>query len=140
MKNYTILPFLTILLLGFGTVLRAQQQQLNYGDFPQPVPSVSSLSSYQEAPVAMATGIPAINIPISGLPSSDNNISQNLTISYNPNNVNDDQYISDVGLGWTLLSGGVISRTIVEGLDEQFDNSSAGNYNKNKFNDIYYYN
>lgn len=138
MKNYRILILLTIALFCKNLNLNAQQQ-INYGDFPQPVPSVSSLSTYQEAPIGMATGVPDIKLPITNLSSTNSYVSQNLTLSYNPNNVNDEQFIGEVGLGWTLFSGGVVSRTIVNGLDEMFDNSSAGNYNKNKFDDIYYY-
>lgn len=118
----------------------SQNQQLNYDEFPKPVPSVSYNATYQEMPVSTATGIPNISIPVGGISSQGDKISENLTLSYNPYNVNDNDFVSEVGLGWTLFSGGTISRQIVGGLDEFFDNASASNYNLNTFDDIYYYN
>lgn len=118
----------------------SQNQQLNYDEFPKPVPSVSYNATYQEMPVSTATRIPNISIPVGGISSQGDKISENLTLSYNPYNVNDNDFVSEVGLGWTLFSGGTISRQIVGGLDEFFDNASASNYNLNTFDDIYYYN
>lgn len=133
----------TIVFLGFiGGIISpfTKAQQRSYGDFPNPVPSVSSMASYQETPVAKATGTPDINIPITGIGSVDKSIFNNLIVSYNPNTVNNEEYISQVGSGWTLFSGGVISRTITESLDERFSDAGAANYTQNKFDDIYYYN
>ncbi|PZU22506.1 MAG: hypothetical protein DI622_06070, partial [Chryseobacterium sp.] len=127
-----------IFFLGIFPKLYAQQ--ISYGDLPNPVPSVSAMAKYQEAPISIATGLPSINIPIVSISSLDKNISESIGLSYNPNTVIDGEYISEVGLGWTKFSGGVISRTIVAGLDERFDNTGTGNYNQNKFDDIYYYN
>lgn len=87
-----------------------------------------------------ATGVPNISIPLGGISSQGDKISENITLSYNPYNVNDEDFVSEAGLGWTLFSGGVISRQIVGGLDEQFDNTAASNYNINAFDDLYYYN
>ncbi|KFE98468.1 hypothetical protein IX39_13605 [Chryseobacterium formosense] len=125
-------------LIGVFSNLFAQQQ-ISYGDFSNPVPSVSSIAKYQETPVALATGLPNITLPIVSISSTDKNISENLTLSYNPNTASEGEFINQVGLGWTLFSGGVISRLIVSGLDERFDNSQTGNYTQNTFDDIYYY-
>ncbi|WP_144284010.1 hypothetical protein [Chryseobacterium echinoideorum] len=121
------------------TLAYSQSQQLNFGDFPKPVPSASYTTTYQEMPVSTASGVPDISIPLAGIPSHDQSISENISLSYNPYNVNNEDFVSDVGLGWTLFSGGIISRQIVGDLDELFDNSSSPNYNVNAFNDLYYY-
>ena len=109
----------------------SQNQQLDFGDFPRPIPSTSYNVTYQEMPMTTATGVPNISIPLGGISSQGDKISENITLSYNPYNVNDEDFVSEAGLGWTLFSGGVISRQIVGGSDEQFDNTAASNYNIN---------
>jgi hypothetical protein len=121
----------------------AQQQpvsDINFGDLPRPVPSVSSLATYTDAPVSLATGVPDINFPLLGLPSNDKNIAANLSLQYHPLNTNATEAASEVGLGWSMFAGGVISREVVDELDERYDNVNSSAYQKNKFNDIYYYN
>ncbi|ODS89923.1 MAG: hypothetical protein ABS44_02890 [Chryseobacterium sp. SCN 40-13] len=135
MRRFVIL---LLCLLGYISA-SSQVQQINYGDLPKPVPSVSSVATNNEAPVSMATGIPDIRIPITEISSVDPQISARLTLSYNPYNIHDDEYISHVGLGWDLFSGGVITRTIVNDLDERYDNETANDYTVNQFDDIYYY-
>jgi len=127
-----------ILLSCFSASYNAQD--INFGDFSKPVPSVSSLAAYTNTAVSYATGIPDISIPLLNLPTNNKNINLNLNLSYNPLNVAPGEAASDVGTGWSLFMGGVISRKIVDELDEKYDDTSNGNYHKNAFNDIYYYN
>lgn len=135
MKKIQLLIYLFISIGIFS-----QTQQINFGDFPKPVPSTSYTSTYQEMPISTATGVPNISIPLGGISSQGDKIAENLTLSYNPYNVNDEDFVGEAGLGWTLFSGGAISRQIVGDLDEQFDNTSLYNYKVNAFDDIYYYN
>lgn len=118
----------------------SQGQQLSFGDLPRPVPSTSYNVTYQEMPMSTATGIPDISIPLGGISSQGDKISESIILSYNPYNVNDEDFVGEVGLGWTLFSGGSISRQIINGLDEVFDNASHSDYNLNVFDDVYYYN
>lgn len=133
---------LLALILFFCAYARfaAQQQDVNFGDFSRPVPSVSSLAAYSNAPVSYASGIPDISIPLLSLPSNNKNVALNLNLSYNPMNVSPYEAASDVGTGWSLFMGGVISRKIVGELDEKYDNDGVQYYQKNEFDDIYYYN
>ncbi|MCQ4138773.1 hypothetical protein [Chryseobacterium sp. EO14] len=136
----------TLLYLIAGIVsvpLWGQQQpitDINFGDLPRPVPSVSSLISYTEAPVSLATGVPNIKFPLLGLSSIDKNIGTSLALQYHPLNMNGEEAGSEVGIGWSMFAGGVISREIVDELDERYDDAGWTAYKKNKFNDIYYYN
>lgn len=114
------------------------QQEFNFGDFPKPVPSVSSLATYNNAPISNATGLPEIAVPLLGLPAKDVNL--NMSLSYNPMNVADTEPVSQLGTGWTLFAGGVISRSIVDDIDEMYDNTNYNGYFQNAFDDIYYYN
>lgn len=122
--------------------LIAQQpiSDINFGDLSKPVPSVSSLATYTDAPVSLATGVPDINFPLLGLSSNDKNIAANLSLQYHPLNMDATEPGSEVGIGWSMFAGGVISREIVDELDERYNDESFSGYKKNKFNDIYYYN
>lgn len=128
------------LLILLPVITYSQYQQLEYGDFPKPVPSASAVSTYHEAPYSLATGVPAIAVPITSLPSSDGNIVENLSISYNYASAHPDEFVSDTGLGWSLFPGGTISRTVVGFPDEKFSDPNASDYWQNPFDDIYYYN
>ncbi|MGD1319269.1 hypothetical protein [Chryseobacterium sp. 2R14A] len=139
MMNIKLKRLALILFFSAYTYLNAQQE-INFGDFSRPVPSVSSLAAYSNAPVSYASGIPDISFPLLSLPSNNKNIALNLNLSYNPLNVSPLEAASDIGTGWSLFMGGVISRKIVGELDEKFDDSSVHYYKKNDFDDIYYYN
>ncbi|WP_223600689.1 hypothetical protein [Chryseobacterium sp. GVT01B] len=130
---------LAILIAGMGQ-LYAQQQQVNFGDSSRPVPSVSSLATYTNTPISNATGIPDTSFPLLGLPTYNNETSLNVGLSYNPMNVSESEPASQVGRGWSLFAGGVISRSIENDIDEMLDNSNSNNYYQNEFDDTYYYN
>lgn len=109
--------------------------------FNKPIASVSSLSSYTNTPVSYSTGIPEITIPIVSLSTNNKSINVDFSLSYHPKNLLSVEKASDVGLGWTLVGSiGVISREIVNGVDERFHDIGNSNYNINEFDDIYYFN
>lgn len=121
--------------------LAAQQQaDFNFGELPRPVPTVSSLASYNNVSQSNATGLPEISIPLLQLPSRSKNIQLGLSLSYNLLNIDRDEPAADIGTGWSLFGGGVISRNIVDDLDEMYYDVTLNGYKKNQFDDIYYYN
>ncbi|UPQ77342.1 hypothetical protein [Chryseobacterium nepalense] len=117
----------------------SQAQQLNFGDLPRPIPSTSYSTTYQEMPTSTATGVPNISIPVGGISAQGDKISEDIILSYNPYNVNNEDFVSEVGLGWTLFCGGNISRQIIGNLDELYDDVAHPDYSVNSFNDVYYY-
>ncbi|WP_223601160.1 hypothetical protein [Chryseobacterium sp. GVT01B] len=129
---------LAISIVGMGELYA--QQQVNFGDLSRPVPSVSSLATYGNTPVSNATGLPDISFPLLGLPTSNNGVHLDVGLSYNPMNVSQNEPASQSGTGWSVFAGGVISRSIEYDIDEMYDDTSNGNYVKNNFDDIYYYN
>ncbi|KMQ67729.1 hypothetical protein ACM39_12885 [Chryseobacterium sp. FH2] len=138
-----ILKLLSIIAAVAPVHIFSQQQpisDINFGDLSKPVPSVSSLATYTDAPVSLATGVPDVNFPLLGLSSNDKNIAANLSLQYHPLNMDTTEAGSEVGIGWSMFAGGVISREIVDELDERYDDTGFSGYKKNKFNDIYYYN
>lgn len=104
-------------------------QPVDFGDMPKPQPSVSSLSTYTDNPSTISTSIPEISIPLF----------VGLTLNYNPLNASKSEPGSEVGLGWTLFKGGSISREINGFVDEIFQSTASPYYEKNEFDDIYYY-
>jgi uncharacterized protein YutD len=134
---------LRIILLGLVMVITNQhanaQEEINFGDLPKPVPSVSSLSTYVNTPASIATGIPDISYPLIKIPTSDKKIEMGVSLSYHVGNVNQNEAAGEVGTGWSLLAGGVISREVVSEVDERYDNTATGDYQKNIFDDLYYY-
>lgn len=119
---------------------QTQQDELTFGDMPKPVPSVSSLSTYINTPTSLATGIPEISFPIAKLSAAGPGKELGVVLSYHAGNVSESEAAGEVGAGWTLMGGGVISREIMGELDERFDDTATGNYQVNTFDDIYYYN
>ncbi|MFZ4931106.1 hypothetical protein [Chryseobacterium sp. Mn2064] len=138
-KNKAILLWGMLLFLFFQNT-RAQRANVNFGEFSNPVPSVSSLASYNNLPQSNATGIPEISIPLLQLPSNSKDIQLGVSLSYNLLNIKSDEPASDIGTGWSLFSGGVISRSIVGELDERNYDVTLNGYERNEFDDIYYYN
>jgi YD repeat-containing protein len=140
MKTKKLLIY-TLIIIGSGGYAKAQNQfqGVNFGDMPRPVPSVSSYASYTDNPPSLALGIPELSIPLLELRAGTMNLG--LQLSYNPLNASADQATGEAGTGWSLFRGGVISRQINgDLLDEAFQLTSNPNYEKNVFDDEYYYN
>ena len=135
MRKIVILILLLSLAFGKGQIVR------DFGSSPEPVPSAASLSSFVDTPISLATGVPSIEIPFFTLPTSNKNFSISVGLNYHTYNAAVDKAASNVGLGWSLANGGVISRTITNGVrDEEYDDPAKPNYKKNLYDDIYYYN
>ncbi|GAE66956.1 YD repeat-containing protein [Chryseobacterium indologenes] len=138
-KNYF---YAVVLALWCGTAMGQLNnfQGVNFGDNRNPVPSLSSLASFTDNPPSIAVGIPEISVPLLSLPGyGGSGIS--LQLSYDATGGPQDDPIGEVGAGWFLSKGGVISRQI-NGImvDELFQSQNNPNYEKNVFDDEYYYN
>ncbi|MPT31593.1 MAG: hypothetical protein E2600_07985, partial [Chryseobacterium sp.] len=137
-KRLKKILFLTLMISGYPLAMKGQTQpEFNFGDMPKPVPSVSSLSTYTDTPVSLSLGIPEISLPLMELPLRKGSIPVGL--SYSPMNVSEKEPASETGMGWSLFLGGVISREIVNRVDE-FYQLNNNDYQKNEFDDVYYYN
>lgn len=79
-------------------------------------PTAYSLGQYGNIPVNLSTGAPNVTIPIHTL--TCRNATLQISLSYMSNGIKVDEVASWVGLGWSLNAGGVISRTIRGGPDE----------------------
>ena len=85
-----------------------------YGqELPQiisPSPKASTLGIYAEIPVSYSTGVPQIEIPIWDIKVGG--FSLPISLSYHASGIKVSQEASEVGLGWALNAGGVITRTV----------------------------
>lgn len=89
-------------------------------DVIPPSPTVASLMKFEEVPVNNYTGIPDISIPLFQSPTLSKDIQLNISLSYHPSGIAADEISSDIGLGWNLIAGGVISRTVRDIPDELY--------------------
>lgn len=106
-------------MLFTGELWAQQQGDMNPTTFnvAPPAPNAAALGKYGDIPVNLFNGLPAVSIPL-GKITVGNEFNTELSLSYHGsgNRVND--VASNVGLGWSLNAGGVITRT-VRGLPDE---------------------
>lgn len=88
-----------------------------------PSPTASNLGLYGEIPVSEYTGTPNISIPLYEFKTKSFTIP--VTLSYHANGIRPELHPGPTGLGWSLLTGGVITRE-VRGIPDE--NDCKGNY------------
>ena len=91
----------------------------NAQDIPNvmpPSPNAASLGTYGQVPVGLFTGTPQIDIPLYSFATGK--VVVPISLNYSSNGIRVDEMASDVGLGWSLSAGGVITRTIMDDADE----------------------
>lgn len=106
-SNY-ILPITLLLSTGLNAQESIDQLQV-------PSPNVTSLGKYVDTPVGYYTGIPSITIPVHTIQAKE--FSLPVQLSYHAGGIKVSEEASWVGLGWSLMAGGAITRSI-RGLDD----------------------
>lgn len=76
----------------------------------KPSPEAASLGKYGDIPVSYYTGTPDISIPLFDVTDSD--FSFPIKLSYHASGIKVNDIASWAGLGWSLITGGVINRKI----------------------------
>jgi hypothetical protein len=82
-----------------------------------PSPQAQAFMRYGEIPVDYSTGVPGISIPLYTL--KEKKLELPISISYHASGIKVNDVASEVGLGWVLNRGGMISRTTYEQPDEE---------------------
>jgi hypothetical protein len=81
-----------------------------------PSPNAAALGEYGKVPVGLFTGTVEQNIPLYTI--NTGNYSLPLSLNYRSNGTRVSDMGSNVGLGWVLNAGGVITRTLNDKVDE----------------------
>jgi YD repeat-containing protein len=102
--------YLLILLSFFFTETQSLAQDVTIPKVMKPSPEVASFQSRSHVPVSYYTGRPDISIPIFTLEGKG--ISTSVGLTYNAAGIKVEEEASQVGLGWSLNAGGMISRSI----------------------------
>lgn len=110
-KQFCALFVLLSVSLGYS-----QQPIYQAPNILPPSPTAAALGQYGLIPVSMATGTPNIDIPLYEFRTK--NLSVPISLSYNSNGLRVDEVATWVGAGWSLNSGGVISRIVRDEPDE----------------------
>jgi len=109
---YTIV-LLIIGLNSFGQSFSDDVTQIH--EIPT-TPTMWEFEKYGNYPVSMHTGVPDISIPLVFAQSGELKIP--VSLRYHASGIKVDQKATWVGLGWTLMAGGAITRTVRGGVDE----------------------
>ncbi len=96
-----------------------------------PAPEAASVFKFSEVPVSLYTGVPNISIPIHEIKCKQLTIPIHLSYHARGNRV--DEIASRVGLGWSLNYGGMMSRQIRDGADEE----AQGYLRQDYYNDVF---
>jgi YD repeat-containing protein len=74
-------------------------------------PTSASFTKYGDYPTNLSSGLPDISIPLYTIESGGLKVP--ITLSYHASGIKVEQSATWVGLGWTLSSGGTISRNVI---------------------------
>lgn len=113
MKKITILCLIFIF-----RILQAQSGNIstNLPSILQPSPIAQNFMRYGEIPIDFSTGVPQIEIPIYTI--GNKKVQLPLSISYHSSGIKVTDVSSEVGIGWVLNAGGIVSRTMLDVYDE----------------------
>ncbi|MDP2721525.1 MAG: RHS repeat domain-containing protein [Bacteroidales bacterium] len=121
MKKIALLVSITLVGIINCSLLYPQggQRLIELDDYTKvvpPSPTAYELGKYGQVPVGYFTGTPNISVPLYTYQAG--RISIPISLSYNSNGIKVDQLASNVGLGWSLDAGGVITRIVKDLPDE----------------------
>lgn len=102
-------------------------------------PSFNELTKFEDVPINYSHGLPNISYSLVSLPSGYDELNLNLSINYHPNNISYYNSATDVGLGWSLVGLGSISRSVSRLPDELHNYNAPGTELPHPYNTIYHY-
>lgn len=102
----------------------SQEQYNSIANIIPPSPEAAALGKYGEYPVSNYTGIPNINVPLWQI--NTNKLQLPVKLSYHASGIRVEEIATNVGLGWSLNAGGIITRS-VRNLPDDCENGYYGN-------------
>ena len=136
-KKLSYVLILTFLLLGIEVYPQAPKISSSLPSIAPPSPTVSGLMKFEEIPVDNYTGVPNISIPLYSVQTRSQDIAISLSLNYHSMSIAADEIAGYAGLGWNLLAGGTISRT-VRGLPDEINTISPKKLGIYKSGNPYY--
>jgi YD repeat-containing protein len=83
----------------------------NTPNFRPPTPEMNSLFKFTDIPVSQTTGVPNISVPIYEIKLKDFVLP--ISLSYHSAGIHIEEVSSNIGLGWSLNAGGMISSNVI---------------------------
>jgi len=117
MKTQIMKKLYSILILTHTYIAMSGQENDNFTPaIFSPSPNVMEMTRYLDQTVDNSTGIPSISIPLYTIQQGD--IQVPVSLSYYAGGIKVEQEATNVGLGWSLNAGGVVSREIRSIIDD----------------------
>lgn len=116
--TFTMALFLNISMASAQTESTMASIKAELPNITPASPTVAALMKFEEVPVNNYTGIPDISLPIYTMPTLSKDITIGVSLKYHPSAIQKDEMAGYTGLGWSLIAGGSISRT-VRGLPDE---------------------
>lgn len=104
----------TLCIAWFATMLHAQTPDKPMVDMP--TPTTANFELHTKIPISQYTGMPGIGIPLYEIKEGDIRIP--ISLNYHLGSVRVHNHPGWVGLGWSLMAGGAITRQLNGQLDE----------------------
>jgi hypothetical protein len=108
--------FVTLSLVSSSMFAQNNPDYTSIDQTTSPAPTAASLGQYGEYALDDYTGVPKINISIYDIQLKGFNLP--ISLSYNATGVKLEDMASWVGLGWSLNSGGVVTRSVSDVPDD----------------------
>ena len=108
-----------LLILMFFLFISKNSFSQDLPNITPPSPTAYELGKFGQIPIGMFTGTPQMDIPLYTYQTK--NLSVPISVNYSSNGIKVDQLSTNVGLGWNLNIGGVITRIVRDKSDENND-------------------
>ncbi|MFC1225367.1 hypothetical protein ACFE6N_16285 [Pedobacter sp. BG31] len=117
-KQRSLVSLLFFLFVGLSMHAQTTTLTPSIENVVPPSPNVSAINKFGNIPVGQSTGIPSISVPIYSWNGKNFGKSFAISLDYHNGGIKVDETASNIGLGWALNAGGVISRTMRGVYDE----------------------
>lgn len=120
-RNLKFLIVLSIILVSWTSRSQVEPSEghaIDFNNVNMPAsPTASALNAVENTNVNNATGVPSISIPLYSFELDG--VSVPISLSYDATGVKVNQMATSVGLNWSLIAGGQVSRTVRAKPDER---------------------
>lgn len=133
-RNSIIRFFYLFIIIIEGLSLSAQNP--DFGSMSIPPPNVASFTKFIDNPVNVFNGGTDLSLPVHSIKISGIEIP--ITLRYNTTGIKVSEEAGNVGLGWNLNVGGMITQNVIGQIDNEGDFNDIINYNSTSQNNPIY--